>query len=158
MGTPIRSHGPAFEANSENLKRMIHRSKSELSAGIVLQSLDASVLELHDLPAFGADHVVVVRAVGRFFILRVALREPVPRNETTLVEQAQSFIDRRARNFRAVVLEINKKIVGIEMIVPCENGIEHIEAFGRDPILPFLQKLAEVLMRFHRPARRSRSP
>src|SRR5665213_3091375 len=129
---------------------MIHRSKSELCAGVVLQSLDARVLELDDLPAFGADHVVVVRPVGRLFVLRVALREPVSRYKTTFMQQAQSLINRRARYFRAVVLEVYKKIIGVEMVVPGKNSIQHIEPLLRDTVLSLLEKFPEMLVRLRR--------
>lgn len=150
---PVRS---AFEANAENLKRVVHRSKSKLRAEVVLQPLYAGILELDNLPALCADHVVVVRTVGCFLVLRVPLRETVTRNESAFVQQTQSFIHRSARYLRAVILKIDKKIIGVEMIVPRKHGVQNIETLRSNPVLPLLQKFSEMLVRLKRLAPKPR--
>ena len=95
---------PTIETDPKDLERVVHRHKAILRAGIVLQSLDARVLELDDLSALRADHVVVVWAVGRLLVLRVTLRKAIARNESTFVEKIECLVDGRSRDLRAVAL------------------------------------------------------
>jgi len=137
----------AFEADAENLEGVIRRQEAILRASVLLQTFDARIFELDDRATSRADHVVVMRAVCRFFVLRVALREAVARNKPALVQQIQCFVDRRARDLRAGVLQVNEEIVSVEMVVPGEYGIEHFEAFSGNTVLTVLQKLAKLVVR-----------
>ena len=75
----------AIKTDAKNLKRMVDRHEAILRAGVVLQPLDTRIFELDDCATPGADHVVVVGAVGCFLVLRMTLRETIARDESTLV-------------------------------------------------------------------------
>ena len=145
-GLPIRIRS-AIEADTEDLKGVIDRCESVICAGIFLQTLDARVFELDDLTAFRTDHMVVMRPACRLFILSVALRESVPRHKTAFMEQVERLIYRRARDLRAIILQVDEEIIGIEVIVPREHSIEDVESLSGHAILPFLQELTELLLR-----------
>ena len=150
-GNPLlRAIRTAVQADAEDLEGVIHWHKAKVGTSIVLQALDPRVLELDDGAALGADHVVVVRTVGRLFILRVPLREPVTGDEAALVQKIECLVNGSARDLRAVVLQIDEEVVGIEVVVPGEDRIKHLEALAGDAVLAILEEFPEMVVRLER--------
>ena len=126
---------------------MIERPESVRNANIILHLDHAAVIEFDDLAAGCANEMVMVRAVNGFFILRMSLRKPVAGNQAAFMQKIQRLIDGGARNFRAVIFQRDKKIIGVEMIVPFHYGFEDFESFGCDPIFAIFQEFPEYLGR-----------
>lgn len=126
---------------------MIKRFEAIGYANVILHLDDSAVIEFDDLAARRADQVIVMRAVNRFFILSMALRKAVARNQAAFVQKIKRFINRSARNFRSVIFQPDKKIIGIEMIVPFHNSIQDFEALRRNTVFAFLQEFPEDLSR-----------
>src|SRR5688572_24388605 len=84
----------ALRADTKYLQRMIRRSEAVDGCGVRLDLLYFRILELDDLTALGADHVVVRGTTSRLLILRMTKREAVPGNQPTFMEQIERLIDR----------------------------------------------------------------
>ena len=92
----------AFEADSEDLKRVIRWLKAIYGTSIVLQSNDARILKFYDLSTARTNHVVVVRSVSSLFVLSMTLREAVARDKTAFMQKVKRLVNRGARNLRTV--------------------------------------------------------
>src|SRR5690606_10816115 len=79
----------------------LHLVRGDLEAvgarDAVLERLDAVVLELDDLPAGGADEVIVVIAPHRGLVARLAIAEVARVGEAAVVQQLHGPVDRGHR-------------------------------------------------------------
>lgn len=50
-------------------------------------------------------------------------------------------------DLRTTVFQIDEQIIGIEVIVPFQDGIEHFEAFGSDAVITVFEILPEYVVR-----------
>jgi hypothetical protein len=127
---------------------MVCRLKLLRLAEYFLQLYHAPVLELNDLPAFRADHVIVMRAANSFLVLRVSLTESVPRNDAALVQQIKRIIYRCTRNLAAMRLQVQEERVCFEMTFPPKHAIQHFYPLRRYTQSAALNKFHKMFSRF----------
>ena len=80
--------------------------------------------ELDDSPATAADHVVVRALAERVFIVRLLYVKPDLFQDTAVDEEGQRAVDRRLAHLQALFPEEIQNLLGLEMVLHLQHGIE----------------------------------
>ena len=90
--------------------------ESILRRHLLLETLDLTILELHDLPAAGADQMIVVPFMRHVIIL--GLRAEVPGlGQAGLAKEIQCAVDRRQAEMRIFLRELVVHRFGRDMFL-----------------------------------------
>jgi hypothetical protein len=98
-----------------------------------LDLVDAGVAKLEDLPAVGANQVVVLLEAVGFFVQRQVFAELVPHDEAAGHEQIQRIIDSGPADPVALVFHVDVQGFGVEVVISAVDFFEDGKALRRFP-------------------------
>src|SRR6266542_3548205 len=134
---------PALAADAPHLVTVRQRQEPVALADLVLEALDAGLVELDDAAALIADQVVVVLPRAKAFVAIPGLPDPHAADNARVHEQIERPVDRGAGNLLVLGAQSHEELVRLEMLVPGEELVEQGLPLGGQFQAPPLQVLAE---------------
>src|SRR5688500_4574702 len=129
-------------AHAEDLKVVEGGGELLPFADLELPLLERLVVELDHAAAGGADQMIVMRVPADVLVVIVVLAEVHAADESRLHQQLERAVDGGAGDLDALLLHLEEKLVGFEVVVGGENLAEQRGALGRQ-LQPLL--LQEIL-------------
>jgi hypothetical protein len=133
--------------------------EAEPVSDLVLDPVDLFALELDDPFTILADDVVVVRVVGVIGVVKfVVLPEIHLPDQTAFRQEREGAVNGGARDGSIAPARPFEELIGREMLIGAENGVDNGLALRRDAQILLLEELEKLLFhigpigRFHIPA------
>src|SRR6266542_5596000 len=106
---------PALAADAPHLVTVRQRQEAVTLADLVLEALDAGLVELDDAAALIADQVVVVLPGPKAFVAVPGLPDPHAADDAGVYEQIERSVDRGAGNLLVFGPQPHEELVRLEM-------------------------------------------
>jgi hypothetical protein len=136
----------ALSTQPLDLKAVEARPEIVLPTDLALALVKVGVVELDDSSTASADHVVVPFS-GRDSLIHVVLPAQTGlAGEATLDEQIQRAVDRRSGDPLALVTELEKERIRVEVAIGVEKLLEQHEALFGNLLVVVAQELDEKLL------------